>query len=280
MTRNLASQDGCRTHEARLVWFISWHPTMQFQPQPAKHQALHSCATPPAVRRQLGSKRVWQPRLAALNVAQQLELVGACEGGPAHHLWAGTGGTGKEVAVGSGDVRTFPAMQPADGVFSLSANWHTLQACLSFPTALPAALPAPTSSYRMAPMDHRSALASYLWKCRISGAMYSGLPHSVSARPCGVQGSQAANPHHENEGSCVAPAKHKQACSRPGVRADRTGRQPNPHSRTCGCRLRANPKSAIFSVALAEASDSSRFCGFRSRCGRRGEDSRRCRSVG
>ncbi len=33
-------------------------------------------------------------------------------------------------------------------------------------------------------MDHRSALASYLWKCRISGAMYSGLPHSVSARPC------------------------------------------------------------------------------------------------
>jgi hypothetical protein len=30
-------------------------------------------------------------------------------------------------------------------------------------------------------------LASYLWNCRISGAMYSGEPHSVSASPCGAR---------------------------------------------------------------------------------------------
>ena len=44
-----------------------------------------------------------------------------------------------------------------------------------------------TSSYRMVPTLHRSALASYLWNCRISGAMYSGDPHSVSARPWGCR---------------------------------------------------------------------------------------------
>ena len=37
----------------------------------------------------------------------------------------------------------------------------------------------------MVPTDQRSALASYLRCCRISGAMYSGEPHSVSASPCG-----------------------------------------------------------------------------------------------
>ena len=48
-----------------------------------------------------------------------------------------------------------------------------------------AGAPSPTtSSNRMVPTLQRSAFASYLWKRRISGAMYSGLPHSVSARPC------------------------------------------------------------------------------------------------
>ena len=41
-----------------------------------------------------------------------------------------------------------------------------------------------SSSYMIAPTDHRSAFASYLWKRNISGAMYSGEPHNVSARSC------------------------------------------------------------------------------------------------
>ena len=44
------------------------------------------------------------------------------------------------------------------------------------------------SSNRMVPTLHRSALASYFWKLRISGAMYRGEPHSVSARPWGCRG--------------------------------------------------------------------------------------------
>ncbi len=68
----------------------------------------------------------------------------------------------------------------------------------------------------MVPTLHRSALALYLWNCKISGAMYRGDPHKVSARPC-------------------------------------------------GCRLRAKPKSAIFSSAPDFVVDSRRFCGLRSR---------------
>lgn len=40
----------------------------------------------PAGQRELGGHHVRQPRLAALNVAQQLELVGAVEGRPPRHL--------------------------------------------------------------------------------------------------------------------------------------------------------------------------------------------------
>lgn len=36
-------------------------------------------------------------------------------------------------------------------------------------------------SYRITPADHRSALSSYFWYRSISGAMYSGEPHSVAA---------------------------------------------------------------------------------------------------
>lgn len=42
-----------------------------------------------------------------------------------------------------------------------------------------------------------------------------------------------------------------------------------PHSVSAsalGCRLRAKPKSAIFSTAPGPGAASSRFCGFRSRC--------------
>ena len=35
---------------------------------------------------------------------------------------------------------------------------------------------------------------------------------------------------------------------------------------TCGCKSRAKPKSAIFKTASGPLPDSSRFCGFRSRC--------------
>jgi hypothetical protein len=44
-----------------------------------------------------------------------------------------------------------------------------------------------------------------------------------------------------------------------------------PHSVSAsalGCRLRAKPKSAIFSTAPGPGAASSRFCGFRSRCAR------------
>eukprot|EP00955_Chlamydomonas_euryale_P094528 364865-Chlamydomonas_euryale.AAC.10 len=54
--------------------------------------------------------------------------------------------------------------------------------------------------------------------------------------------------------------------------------------RTCGCRLRAKPKSAILSTGWRDVSDKSRFCGLRSRCMRErackaGQVSRQCRSA-
>ena len=75
-----------------------------------------------------------------------------------------------------------------------------------------------SSSYKMVPTLQRSALASYFWNCSISGAIYRGEPHSVSASPA-------------------------------------------------GCKLRANPKSAIFSKDPAPEEHSSRFWGLRSLCG-------------
>ena len=51
-------------------------------------------------------------------------------------------------------------------------------------------------------------------------------------------------------------------------------RAPPPPALACGCRLRANPKSAILRVPPGLAADSSRFCGFRSRCGGAGRQGR------
>lgn len=250
----------------------------------ASHQALQPCAALPAVRRQLGSKRVWQPRLAALNVAQQLELVGPREGGPAHHLWAGTGETGKEVAVGSGGQR-----RRADIPGNAS---HQTVCSPSLPTGAPCR-PALCSQQHSQPhSQHPPARTGWpRWTTglpwhRTCGSAGSRGPCTAGCRtasqpgPVERRGSQAANRIMSMTAAVGPQPKHKQACSRPGVRADHKARQPNPHARTCGCRLRANPKSAILSVALAEASDSSRFCGFRSRCGRHGEEGRGCRSAG
>ena len=80
-----------------------------------------------------------------------------------------------------------------------------------------------TSSNRMVPTLQRSALASYLWKRRISGAMYNGLPHSVSARPCArarpgtATGQQSCATREAGPGAvggheCLCAGRGKQAC--------------------------------------------------------------------
>ena len=63
----------------------------------------------------------------------------------------------------------------------------------------------------------------------------------------------------------------KAALERPGLVLHQTGHSGTPSGKgqgpTCGCRLRAKPKSAILSSAPALCVDSSRFCGFKSLCG-------------
>lgn len=160
---------------------------------------MHSSGTgqpplwaPPALWRQLRRNGLGQPRLTALNVAQQLELVGASEGRPAHHLWQG-GPQGKGVRTQPHCRGVHPAgeKRQRQRESCTIASTRSCQQCLnprdlssscrmapmdrgSTPAASPQTSSSQqqatetkpkqplTSSYRMAPMDHRSALASYL----------------------------------------------------------------------------------------------------------------------
>ena len=145
------------------------------------HAVLGQAAQQPrdevaAGRREVGGQGVGQMRLLTLDVGKKLDVVGAVEGGATCICVCVC-----EVCVDIGVGARFVPW----GV----GEFGPLQNATTHPT--PRHSPV-TISCRMAPTDHRSAVASYLCDCRISGAMYRGEPHRVSAMPCRGGGGKSA----------------------------------------------------------------------------------------